>query len=292
MAASPVRLGLIGAGRWGRNFIPTIAAVDGVDLVRIADPDAACATTGDWQDVVAADDVDAVIVATPPVLHAEMIEAAVAAGRPVLVEKPLTLDLEQALAVQRSVAGCGGLVMVDHIHLFNPAYRRLRELAAELGPPSGIRAEAGNHGPYRTDAPVLWDWGAHDVAMCLDLLGAVPEGVAAERTVNDARGEILDLRLDFPGGIVADIRIGNIMDKRRRFAVYFDGGHLLFDDLAADKLTRHPPHGAPPDLSPEPSLTCAVREFAEAVRNGETATDSLDLGVAVVEVLARLEDAL
>ena len=206
---SNVRLGLVGAGRWGRNYVRTITALDGVVLARIAsrNPEtgslvgADCVVVADWRAVAEADDLDGVVVATPPAQHAEIVCAAVAAGRAVLVEKPLTLDLGEARALRRFVGEHAGFVMVDHIHLFHPAYRALKATGRRLGAIRQIAAAAGNRGAYRDDAPVLWDWGCHDVALCLDLMGTPPETVDAERI--EARstaagyGENIALRLRF-----------------------------------------------------------------------------------------------
>ena len=294
MAASPVRLGLIGGGRWGRNYVKTIAALDGVRLVRLADPDpdtwavveGGSAVTADWREVAAADDLDGVIVAAPPALHAGMVRAAVEAGRAVLVEKPLTLDAGEAADLRGFVAARGGLVMVDHIHLFNPAFRRLK---AESGRIRQIHAVMGNHGPFRTDATVLWDWGPHAIAMCLDLLGtALPEATAERRI--EGNGEVVDLHLSFPGGTDARIRIGNVLDKTCRFEVVTDTARLVFDDLAEHKLVRHP--GAPIDVPARPPLTVVVEEFAAAVRAGTDDWTDLDLGVAVTRILARCQAVL
>ena len=145
--ADGVRLGLIGAGHWGRVYIRTLAAVEGVRLSRVASRNpgtaqlvpAGCAVDLEWRKILDHRQIDGVIVASPPAMHAEMIRAAVEAGLPVLVEKPLTLDLAAARAVRSTVERHGGFVMVGHTHLFHPAYRKLKELApgadvAELEP--------------------------------------------------------------------------------------------------------------------------------------------------------------
>ena len=150
--------------------------------------------------------LDGIIIATPPALHAEMTRAAVACGTPVLVEKPLTLDEGEARALDSFVRDAGGLVIVDHVHLFHPAWRALKERLAGLGPVRSMRTVSGGPGPDRDDATVLWDWGSHDVAMCLDLMGALPEHARARRLEKRRHGEAVSLRLDFPGGVRADAR--------------------------------------------------------------------------------------
>ena len=307
MAGNGIRLGLIVAGRWGRNYIKTIATIDGPRLARLASRnpeirslvDEECIISNDWKEVAKAHDIDGVIVATPPALHAEMTCSAVARGQPVLVEKPLTLDLGQAQALRHFVTEAHGFVMVEHTLLFHPAYRALKELGSGLGPIRAIVAELGRRGPYRTDTPVLWDWGAHAVAFCLDMMGMPPEAAEAEcleqRVVENSHQENYLLRLTFPGNVSANFRIGNKMDKRRCFTVHFDTAILVFDDLVPAKLTRHPPTvdftdpqgpGEAIDVPPTLPLEVAVREFSQAITGQSRDLASLDLGVAVISVLA------
>ena len=309
-----LRFGLIGAGRWGRVYIETLRRIDDVVLTRLASRNPAsaalagpdCLTTPDWRGVAEATDIDAVIVATPPALHAEMTRAAVAADLPVLVEKPLTLDRGEAEALYDFAGAEGGLVLVGHTHLFHPAYRELKKRGRALGRATAIRATAGAQGPFRVDTPVLWDWGSHDVALCLDLLGRMPETATASRLdtrrSEEGLGEVLRLTLAFSEGVGAEIEVGNLMtERRRRFEAYFEGGMLAYDDTVDDKLVHYPEATAPgTPLGPARSipldatlpLTCAVIEFAAAARAGEPELASLRLGADVVAVLDQCQNSL
>ncbi|MEE9275734.1 MAG: Gfo/Idh/MocA family oxidoreductase, partial [bacterium] len=117
---APLRLGLIGAGRWGRAYIRTLKSMAGVELARLcsANPESpklagpGCRVTGDWRELAGAEDLDGLILATPPGLHAEMAGAAAAAGLPVMIEKPLTLDLDEALRLQETFERTGTAVLV------------------------------------------------------------------------------------------------------------------------------------------------------------------------------------
>lgn len=295
-----IRLGLIGAGRWGRNYIKTIAALDSVRLVRLGSRNPAsrglvgpeCEISADWRRCIGAGDLDGVIIATPPSLHAEMTIAAVIAGIPVLVEKPLTLGLSEATALRNEVRARNGLVMVDHTHLFHPAYEELKLQAPRLGKIRAIEAEAGSRGPYRVDVPVLWDWGPHDVAMCLDLLQRSPRDVRALREarewIDGVQAETIRLELAFGKGPHARIRLSNVIDKTRRFAVRCDAGILIYDDLAPDKLVLEKDGKVTPiKVSPDLPLSRAVSAFTAAISAGQDRTGSLDLAVEVVAVLER-----
>src|SRR5579875_3843528 len=96
-----VRLGLVGFGYWGPNYAKSIAAVDGAELTWCADVSPAARArahelypqvkvSADASELAAAADCDAAIVAAPTTLHAEIARTFLAAGKPVLVEKPLT----------------------------------------------------------------------------------------------------------------------------------------------------------------------------------------------------------
>src|SRR5258707_5147931 len=106
--AAPLRLGLIGAGAWGRNYIQTIKALPDVRLTRLAsrNPEGAriappgCMVVSDWRDLLDRTMVDGAIIATPPHLHAEMALAAMEMHLPVLIEKPLTMNVARAQAIR------------------------------------------------------------------------------------------------------------------------------------------------------------------------------------------------
>jgi len=295
-----IRLGLIGAGRWGRNYIRTIAALDGVRLTRLASRNPASAgwvgpgyvISADWRQVIGAGGIEGVIIATPPSLHAQMTIAAVAAGIPVLVEKPLTLGLAEAARLREQVRTRNGLVMVDHTHLYHPAFEELKRHVAALGMIREIEAEAGNQGPYREDVPVLWDWGPHDIAMCLNLLRELPREVSAARVAHERMGkaeaETVRLNLTFGAGLHARITLSNMIAKTRRFAVHCDGGVLVYDDVAPNKLVlRRDEEEEPINVPPEPPLSRVVKAFVAGIDAGNDATTSLDLAVDVVVVLGR-----
>ena len=100
MAKSDLRLGLIGAGPWGRTYIGAIAAIDGLKLTRLASRnpesrslvDPACLISEDWRQVAEALDLDGVIIATPPHFRPQHVAAAVAANKHIFMEKPVAVD--------------------------------------------------------------------------------------------------------------------------------------------------------------------------------------------------------
>jgi predicted dehydrogenase len=304
--ADVLGLGLIGAGRWGRNYVRTIAGMDGVRLARLAsrNPESrslagpGCAIDADWRAMLAAGGLDGVIVAAPTALHAEMATAAIEAGLPVLVEKPMTLTVGDAEALVELADKRGAVLLVDHVHLYSAAWRALKEKTAALGPLRAVAAEAGGPGPFRTDAPMLWDWGCHDLAMCIDLVGRPPDRATAERIAArhtvDGRGETIAVELGF-GGVAARLVLSNLFaEKRRRFEVVCENGRLVYDDTAAAKLTAAAPTGdvSPVPLEPGRPLERALVAFAAAIRRDRPDHADAHLGLDVARVLAGLDAAL
>jgi predicted dehydrogenase len=274
--SAPLRLGLVGKGPWGRNYERTIAATSGVRLAGVAGRD--------WRALLDPRALDGVVVATPPRTHAEIALAAIDAGIPVLVEKPFTVDLMQAEAVRDRALARRVPIIVAHTHLFHPAYRALKALLPQQGAIRGIRGEAGATGPFRPDVPVLWDWGAHDVALCLDLMREAPSHAFARVVERRSGGETVEVSLAFSRGISAELRLSNIFPQKvRRLEVACERATLVFQDFVEAQL-RVGERVVP--VAKEPPLDVVVRGFAAAIAAGRFDAASVELGIAVVRVLA------
>jgi predicted dehydrogenase len=306
-----VRLGLIGAGRWGQAYIRTLADCDGVSLVRIASQNpetksrvpGACTISTDWQDLIRADDIDGIIIATPPAHHAEIVMAAIKQGHAVMVEKPLTLSLSEAEQLFNAAETHQAITLVDHTHLFHPAYCELKKILSTAGAIREIRTRAGQRGPFRDNISALWDWAPHDIAMCLNLTGQVPNNVMAIKKGTqhfaEGTGEHYELLLEFSGGLKACIKIGNdFPEKTRLLTVLTDTYEYVYDDCATNPLISKPRSGPSvnmPKIINVPKilpLTCAVNEFADKIRRGDMGSESLCLGVDVVRVISQCEESI
>jgi predicted dehydrogenase len=142
---APLRLGLVGAGGFATFLADAAASLPDVSLRTVADsrPGAAshlarahgARVAGSWRDVLANEDVDAVVVATPPADHAEIAKAALEAGKHVFCEKPLALDDADARDLIATVERTGRVLVVDHVLRYNPLLRALTRLPGALLPP-------------------------------------------------------------------------------------------------------------------------------------------------------------
>ena len=143
-----LKLGVIGAGAWGRNHVRTVAGLAEAELAAVCDSDAkvrervarqypTAQVTADVADLLGR--VDAVVIASPARTHAEYARRAVAAGKPCLVEKPFALRVADAEEVATAAAAAKVPVLVGHLLVFHPAVEALRALIA-----------GGNWGGYST----------------------------------------------------------------------------------------------------------------------------------------------
>jgi predicted dehydrogenase len=249
--------------------------------------------------------LNGIIIATPPALHVEMACAAVKAGLGALVEKPLSLNLAEALELSKLVAEYKGCVRVDHTYLYHPAYRKLKEIVSSQQKPMRVRSVGGNWGPFRTQFPILWDWGAHDIAMCLDLFGRYPtsiEGQCIEMQrvrVNEEEGALYLIRLSFGADSWAEIMIGNLMKQRTRlFEVQVGNTVLVMDDTvnfdSKLKIRRSGEFQEERTIPIEHELPLdrVVLDFSKALRFHDSDPTTLLLGVDVVRVLTKLQNEI
>ena len=247
-----IRVAVIGAGAWGGNHVRVLAAEPRCRLVAVADPDprarerAAAAAPGaacvaDPDEVLGRPDVDAVVIATPAPTHARLAIAAFERGKHALIEKPLALDLGDALRVAEAGARSGKVGMVGHVMLYHPAVVKLRAMLASgsLGALHYLFSTRVNLGRLRVDESALWSFGPHDLSMIDFLLEQEPESVAARGQSVLQRGieDVVFLTLRFASGPMAHVHLSWLNPrKERRLTLVCSQKMVEFDDVTADKL--------------------------------------------------------
>ena len=244
-----VNLGLIGAGRWGRNYIRTVERLPGVRLAAVASRNPETQTrvgpsvqvVREWKSILDVG-LDGLILAVPPTVQPEITLHAIEAGLPLLLEKPMALDLVLAREIVSQAQARDVYVAVNHIYLHHPAFIQLKRCLAETGERiTSIRTHSGNHGPFRAEWGALWDWGPHDVAMALDLIDgpAIVEQAQLKNHDTDQPGAgNFFLNLSLSNGVSAQLTFGNLMPQRvRQLHVATSAGEYVFDDEAENCLT-------------------------------------------------------
>jgi predicted dehydrogenase len=246
------KVGLAGLGYWGPNLARNFDEL--ADLAWLCDlsdeqrerfaaryPEARL--TGDFDEMLADDALDAVIVATPVITHAELAKRALEAGKHVLVEKPPALtgaEVEDLLATAEEQ---GRVLMPGHLLLYHPGVVRLKELirSGELGDVLYVYGNRQNLGQIRKDENALWSLGVHDLSVILHLLEEEPIEVWArgESFLTEGVEDVVFSYLRFPSGKVAHMHLSWLdPHKMRRITVVGRDKMAVFDDMELDrKLT-------------------------------------------------------
>ena len=243
MPDSPLRIGIVGAGHFGRYHALKVAAASRAMLTGIYDPDLERAKTVGWEAGVqemAYDDLltasDAVIVAAPAEAHYELAAQALRAGKHVLVEKPIAATLAQADELGALARERGLVLQVGHLERFSAAYQAM---AGKVGAPLYI--EATRIAPFKprgTDVSVILDLMIHDLDLVLALVDSEIESVdAVGAPVASAHEDIANARLRFRNGAVATITASRISPRTERRMRIFAQNSYMAADFSARKLT-------------------------------------------------------
>ena len=317
---SRLKLGVIGAGAWGRNHVRAAAALPDVTLTAVCDTDPkvrekvarqypSALVTADVPALLGA--VDAVIVASPAATHAAIAQQAVDAGKPVLVEKPFALNGRDAEAVARRSAERKVPVLAGHLLVYHPAVERLRELVqtGELGKVFYLYGLRVNLGQVRKDENALWSFGPHDVSVALYLLGEQPVRVAAhgKSYLQPAIEDVVFLTMEFASGVLAHVQLSWLdPHKERKLTVVGAKKMVVFDDMEPreklriyDKGVDRPPEYGSfgeslairegdifiPRLPAVEPLAAELAHFVRAAQGREAPRATAEDGVRVVRVL-------
>lgn len=302
-----IRVGLVGTGRMAANMVRAVSFVRECQLQAVGsdDPDRARAfakTAGiphsceDSHSLVCRPDVDAVYVAGRTASHFAVARMALEAGKPTLVEKPLTATLAQCRALV-AVARTNNTLLVENLWCFAlPAYRLLEaELASgEYGIPRHLNFAFGipvSDTAYPSlfsvaDSGVIRDRGVYGIALAIRLLGTVVD-VSAEVIRNDAGVDTTAfLRLHHDSGAIADIAVSFDLLMSNRAAVSLTRGVLQLEPplLACESLAgqRTPPDDGWTDSVPRNTLKNRLKAIPLARRinqlQGRLAARSLSYG--------------
>lgn len=310
------RTALIGCGRWGRNIARVLARLGALEV--IVDPAAEALRSYadelgvrviDNLDAAFGGDIDAVAIAAPAIDHARLAMRALEAGKPVFVEKPVALELEDARAVAALARERGLTLMVGHLLQYHPAFVTLKAMVAagEIGELRHITSNRLNPGAIRTEENALWSMGPHDFSMVLGLAGAEPDRVSTlpVRVVDPAIPDQYFVQLGFPSGLTAQVALSWLSPyKEHKLTVLGTKGALVFEDTAPDRARKlviyrdyvdasgpaprfNKGAGEPVDWPADEPLETEMRAFLSAARGGEGNRTGPEEAIPVLDLLHR-----
>jgi predicted dehydrogenase len=242
------RVGVAGLGHWGPNLARNFADLaeltwlcdSAAEKSALADRYAQARFTGDFDEMLADPELDAVVVATPVPTHFSLARSALAAGKHVLVEKPpamtgAEMDELVALATDRDL-----VLMPGHLLLYHPGVRKLREMitAGELGDVLCVYGNRQNLGIIRSNENALWSLGVHDLSVILHLLDEEPAEASAfgRDFLTSGVEDVVFCYLRFPSGKIAHMHLSWLdPHKMRRITVVGTEKMVVFDDMELER---------------------------------------------------------
>lgn len=314
------RVALIGCGRWGRNIARVLARMGVLDV--IVDPAAEHLAAYSKElgvrvvtdmDAAFADNITAIAIAAPAIDHARLAQRALLAGKPVFVEKPLALEVEDAQALSELAKARGLPLVVGHLLQYHPAFVRLKEMVAagEIGDVRHITSHRLNPGAIRTEENALWSMAPHDFSMVLGLANGEPEHVSTlpVRVVNDTIPDQYFVQLRFANGLTAQVNVSWLSPyKEHKLTVLGTEGALVFEDTAPDRARKLviyrgyvdssgaaprfvKSEGEPVDWPADEPLEAELREFLAAVDGKLVARTGPEEAIPVLRLLRRADAA-
>jgi predicted dehydrogenase len=242
-------IGVVGLGYWGPNLARNFAELGTLSWLCDLDPELretfstrypSAHVTGSFDELLAAPEVEGVVVATPVPTHYALAKQALEAGKHVLVEKPPAMRADEidelvAIAAERDL-----VLMPGHLLLYHPGVRKLKELidSGELGEVLCVYGNRQNLGIVRTNENALWSLGVHDLSVILYLLDEEPEEAVAHGRdfLTEGVEDVVFCYLRFPSGKIAHMHLSWLdPHKMRRMTVVGREKMVVFDDMELER---------------------------------------------------------
>jgi len=306
--ADALRLAVIGVGHLGRHHARILSTMEGVTLSAVVDtlPERAAEIASvsntraltDYRDLIG--EVDAVVVAVPTELHAEVAVPFLDKGTPVLVEKPMSRSLADADRMLAAARASGAMIAVGHTERHNPAVAVALRLVSA---PRFIEVHRLSAFPDRSlDIDVVFDLMIHDLDVILAIVKSEVTSIEAVGVpVLTPKYDIANVRLRFASGCIANITASRISKDRVRKIRFFQPDAYLSVDYASQevegwRLVRKEPRpdiqgGAIPVERDEP-LRRELADFVKAVRDRSAPLVDGEAGKRALVLAAEIADKM
>lgn len=308
---SSLRTAVIGVGYLGNFHAQKYAALEGVELVGVVDasPDRAaevaaacgCGSFTDYRDLIGK--VDAVSVVVPTQYHYEVAREFLAVGVHVLIEKPITVTIEQADELI-ALADTNRLVFqVGHLERFNPVMMAAEEVLNEP-----LFVESVRIAPFKprgTDVNVVLDLMIHDIEIIQHLVKSPVARIdAVGAPVFTGEEDIANARIAFENGCVANVTASRIsLKSERKMRIFQRDAYLTLDFqnkkvLVAKKGAGELLPGVPnvqvteQELGQSDPLLSEISSFVEAIRLGKQPQVSGRDGRMALETALKINQSL
>ena len=299
-----LRCGVIGLGYWGPNILRNLNMSSSTRLVAFCDLDQArCAklaaqyptplVTQDPKDLFDRQDIDAIFIATPVSTSHDLGMASLRSGKHTFIEKPLAASSIEADNLVREAEKRHLCLMVDHIFVYNPAVRKMRELVQEgyIGDPLYYDFLCKfNLGLFQHDVNVIWDLVVHDLSIVDYIFEQKPVAIFAQSRAHVAGQpeNMAYVTCIFNGSMIAHFHVNWLAPvKLRRTLLGGTRRMMVYDDLEPDEKLKIYDRGL--DL---PTSREAAASLQVGYRLGDMFAPMLDRSEALRNAIEHFADCI
>jgi predicted dehydrogenase len=237
-----LKAGVLGAGHLGKIHLRLLKQSDKYELVGFHDPNEANAKKvvdefgytyfKSIDDLI--DAVDMVDIVTPTLSHYECAKKAIAKGKHIFIEKPITNTVEEAEHIRELLAEHNIRGQVGHVERFNPAFIAVKENI--INPMFIETHRLAEFNPRGTDVPVVLDLMIHDIDIILSVVKSKVKHVSASgvAVISDTP-DIANARIEFENGCVANLTASRISLKNMRKSRFFQKDAYISVDFLEKK---------------------------------------------------------
>ncbi len=243
-----MNIGIIGCGYWGPNLVRNFSILDDVRVLAVSDlrterldfisrrfPNIKTVTT-DCNEILRNKKVDAVVIATPVSTHFPLGMEALANGKHLLLEKPMTATSEQAEVLIEEAERRNLVLMVDHTFIYTGAVRKIKELVSsgEIGELYYFDSVRVNLGLFQHDVNVVWDLAAHDVSIMDHLIERPPVSISATGVAHFDRDieNMAYIAARYDGNFIGHIHVNWLAPvKIRKTLICGSKKMIVYDDV-------------------------------------------------------------
>jgi len=244
-----MKIGVVGAGYWGKNLIrvfdklgvlKTVCDLDKKVLADIKKEYPKIETSTDIRQILTDKEIRGVVISSPASAHYELTSMILSSGKDAFVEKPLSLDVKHGMKLVEVAKKKDLILMVGHLLHYHPAVVKLKDMIKKgcFGKINYICSNRLNFGKVRHEENVLWSFASHDISIITDIMG-MPKQISSvgrayiQKNVSD----IAFCMFNFTKGKAAHIFVSWIYPfKEQKLVVIGSKKEAVFDDLAKNKL--------------------------------------------------------
>ncbi|MBK8504894.1 MAG: Gfo/Idh/MocA family oxidoreductase [Saprospiraceae bacterium] len=324
-----INIAVVGFGYWGPNLVRNFANTPDCKVRYIVEKDERQYTkiknlypgveaVTNYGQVINDQEVDAIVIATPVYTHFQLASQALSHGKHVLLEKPMTGSVDEALKLISIAEKNDRVLMVDHTYLYTSAVKKIKQLVDDgiIGRIQYIDSTRINLGLFQRDVNVLWDLAPHDISICDYLMDEKPLAVQAVGVSHTENGieNIAYLTLFYPENRIAHFNcswispvkirhmliggdekmiVFNDLETTEKIRIYDKGYKLIPEDDRSDVLIDYRVGDIMiPKIPQTEALSDMAKDFVAAVSKGKKPISDFNSGLFVVSILEAASESI